>query len=198
MTGTHNGHLVNRDGLPENFPTHRHAPDFWTELGRTVATFGFLEQTLGKAIFALTATQPHDSGDVSAAYEAWLPKLQRAVSDPLGGLIDTYGKALKDHPDPNFKNPQTLLDDLRGAAPLRNVLCHGSWNAPDTEGKAVPFFITPKMMIFETPIDVAYLRQTRAHVVELICTVIDSVTHRGWQFPGSGGPGEAIYGPART
>ena len=132
MAGRHNGHLVNRDGLPENFPTHRHAPDFWTELGRTVATFGFLEQTLGKAIFALTATQPHDSGDVSAAYEAWLPKLQRAVSDPLGGLIDTYGKALKDHPDPNFKNPQALLDDLPLDRPVEvQALAHAAGGLQD-------------------------------------------------------------------
>lgn len=193
MTDEPNGHLVNQDGLPADFPTHRHADAFWAELGRTVATFGFLEQTLGKAIFGLTATQHYEEAELGAAYEAWLPKLKRAVSDPLGGLIDTYAKALKDNPDPNFHNPKALVDDLRAASALRNVLCHGSWGVPDADGKSLPFFVTPKMMIFTTPIDIAHLRQTRAHVVELICTVINSVTHRGWQFPGSSGPGDVIF-----
>ncbi|MCI0466534.1 MAG: hypothetical protein L0Y57_05950, partial [Beijerinckiaceae bacterium] len=41
------------DKLPAQFPTHLHPPAFWEALGRVVATFGFLEETLGKAIFPL-------------------------------------------------------------------------------------------------------------------------------------------------
>ena len=44
---------VNQDGLPNKFPTDGHEAAFWESLGRTVATFGFLEEVLGKAIFAL-------------------------------------------------------------------------------------------------------------------------------------------------
>lgn len=51
------GFVVDIDKLPANFPTHRHDPAFWEALGRTVATFGFLEEVLGKAIFAFTATR---------------------------------------------------------------------------------------------------------------------------------------------
>lgn len=43
--------------VPVNFPTHLHSVEFWGALGRVVATFGFLEQTLGKAIFSFTATR---------------------------------------------------------------------------------------------------------------------------------------------
>ncbi len=30
--------------LPPSFPTHQHSPKFWEQLGRTVATFGCLEE----------------------------------------------------------------------------------------------------------------------------------------------------------
>lgn len=36
-------YFVAEEDLPKDFPTHRHEPVFWEVLGRTVATFGFLE-----------------------------------------------------------------------------------------------------------------------------------------------------------
>ena len=36
------------------------SPQFWEQLGRTVATYGFLEEVLGKAIFAFTATRNYE------------------------------------------------------------------------------------------------------------------------------------------
>lgn len=53
--------IVDRDNLPKQFPTHRHTSDFWEKLGRTVATFSFLEEILKKAIFSLDATQAYSS-----------------------------------------------------------------------------------------------------------------------------------------
>lgn len=49
------------------------------------------------------------------------------------------------------------------------------------------------MEIFDTPIDIPYLRQTQSHVVELICEVMNIVTQMGWTFPGSAGRGEVIF-----
>ena len=49
--------IVDFKNLPQMFPTNRHEPQFWEMLGRTVATYGFLEETLGKAIFSFTATR---------------------------------------------------------------------------------------------------------------------------------------------
>ena len=43
--------------LPANYLTHRHGAEFWEALGRAVATFGFLEWVLGRAIFALIGTR---------------------------------------------------------------------------------------------------------------------------------------------
>ena len=43
-----NRSIIDRDRLPPLFPTHRHAPQFWEQLGRTIATHGFLEEVWGK------------------------------------------------------------------------------------------------------------------------------------------------------
>jgi hypothetical protein len=183
--------------LPSSFPTQMHAHAFWEALGRTVATFGFLEETLGKAIFAYTGMRQIPAEQSNAAYEKWILTLQHALSDTLGSLIDTYGKAVRDHGGTAFENFDVLIDHLREAAQLRNVLCHGSWNKkPDAEGRCVPFFVTglgEKQRIFETPIDIAYLQQAQRGVAELACEVITTVTFMGWRFPGSSGPGIPLW-----
>jgi hypothetical protein len=112
--------VVALDSLPPLFPTHLHSPEFWEQLGRTVATFGCLEEVLGKAIFALTGTVPYDEAERQGAFERWLPTLERALTDPLGGLIESYGKAYHDHPDDAFGNSDDLLDELRRASAIRN------------------------------------------------------------------------------
>ena len=37
------------------------------------------------------------------------------------------------------------------------------------------------------------LKQVQQHVTELTCAVMNTVTHMGWQFPGSPGPGNPIF-----
>jgi hypothetical protein len=82
---------------------------FWETLGRTIATFGFLEEVLGKAIFAFTATTRHQENEIDAAFENWLPTLERALVDPLGSLIDAYGKAVCNNSDATLENLDELL-----------------------------------------------------------------------------------------
>ena len=183
--GTHSA-VVNKGGLPDRFPTHRHGAEFWASLGRAVATFGFLEEVLGKAIFSFTATRPYDASEVQAAYDAWLPKLERALSNPLGNLIDEYGKAVREHPDSTTENIDDLLVLLREAAELRNVLCHASWRRPDSAGASTPFYVNRRMMVFTNPVECEFLDRTQSGAAELACEVINTVTHMGWQFPGFG------------
>ncbi len=96
--------VVDVDGLPSQFPTHRHSGSFWEQLGRTVATFGFLEEVLGRAIFALTATINYEEIEIEAAFEKWFPTLERALTDPLGRLIEAYEKAARrPHESPHFE-----------------------------------------------------------------------------------------------
>jgi hypothetical protein len=163
-------------------------------LGRTVATFGFLEEVLGKAIFAFTATRRYKTAEeVRTAYEAWLPQLQRALTDQLWKLSETYGKAVRSNSDSIIGNTNELVEDIKAAAKIRNVLCHCSWRIPDENGKSLPLFINQNHEKFDTLIDIAFLEQVQQHVNELACCVIDSVTHMGWRFPGGAGPGETIW-----
>lgn len=187
------GHIIDTARLPEHFPTHRHESEFWESLGRAVATFGFLEEMLAKAIFAFTAIRPYEESEAEQAFEQWLPKLERALTDPLGGLIDLFGKVVRDHPDKAITDLPDLLSDLKKAAAMRNILCHGSWRLPDTQGASVPFFVNRQMDVVETAMDCAYLDQVQRHTAQLACSVINTVTNMGWQFPGSAGPGKPIW-----
>lgn len=186
-------YVIDQSRLHTDFPTHIQPAEFWEALGRTTATFGLLEEVLCKAIFALTATRPYSDAEIASAYEEWVVKLERSLSDPLGNLIDTYGKAVREHPEATISNRDDLLKDLRAASKIRNVLCHGSWRTPDSSGASIPFYVNKQSERFDTPIDKAWLEHTRRHTVELICAVINSVTHMGFQFPGSSGPGVPVW-----
>lgn len=187
-------YVVKASDLPEYYPTHRHEAYFWECLGRSVASFGFLEEVLTKAIFAFTATAEYAEDKIDEAYEKWAQKLERSLSDQLGGLIDTYGKAVRENSKATITNIDELLFDLREASKVRNVLCHGSWRAPDENGASVPFFVNRQLQLFESPVDVKFLQQVQKHVSELTCSVVNSVTHMGLQFPGSLGPGKVVGG----
>ena len=186
-------YVVDANALPARFPTHKHNAEFWENLGRAVGTFGFLEEVLGKAIFAFTATKPYSEEEALKAYKLWLPKLEHALHDQLGNLINAYGKAVREHPESTIENLDELLGNMRAAARVRNVICHGSWRGPDAAGASVPFFVNQEMQRFDTAIDSEYLCKLQRHVSELICAVVNTVTHMGWQFPGSKGPGEVIW-----
>lgn len=189
----HKKFYVNLADLKPGFPTHHHPDEFWAALGRAVATFGFLEEILGKAIFSFTGTRRFPANEVDAEYQKWLQLLERALSDQLGKLIVSYETAVRSHDAVDVPNLTELVADLRNAAVIRNALCHGSWRSPDAEGRSVPLFVNNKKEIFETAVDVVFLNQVQRHVAELSCDVINSVTQQGWQFPGSNGPGKPIY-----
>lgn len=190
---TVNRTIIDRESIPEMYPTHGHDPEFWEHLGRAIASFGFLEEVLRKAIFAFTATRRYSPDQIDAAYEAWLPKLERALTDQLVNLAESYGKATRENPDTTTENVSDLVEKIKEAAVIRNVLCHGSWGAPNSSGASIPFFVNRRKELFESEIDVAYFQKVRLHVAELSCSVVDTVTHMGWQFPGGGGPGKPIW-----
>jgi hypothetical protein len=185
--------VMSRHDLPANFPTHQHPPEFWEQLGRTIATFGLLEEVLGKAIFAFSATTEYTEEEAKKVLEKWQNQLEHALIDTLYPLAEVYAKLVRVHQDLNFPNLDDLIEDIKKAADWRNVLCHGSWHAPDGYGKTTPFFFNKKLEKFDTPIDLALLKQVQAHLVDLITAVVSSVTHMGWQFPGGAGPGEEIW-----
>nr|CAX84116.1 conserved uncharacterized protein [uncultured bacterium] len=190
-------YLIDMDRLPVLFPTHRHTAEFWEHLGRAVATFGFLEEIMGKAIFAFTATTRYAPEDVEAAYQAWLPKLEKALTDTLPFLADAYKKAVDENPAARTEDVGGLSEKIKEAAKLRNVLCHGSWHPPEEDGSCRVFYVDRRLGLFDQPVDIEWLRDVQAHVAELACHVMNSVTAMGVQFPGSSGPGTSIWPNSR-
>jgi hypothetical protein len=124
-------HVIDKSKLPPLFPTHLHDAAFWCSLGRAVATFGFLEEMLKKAHLALTGTYPApvDEDEAAAAVDEWHGSLERSIIGTLNPLIDTVAKAAKDHPELRHQNLEKFAADLRAAAKVRNLICHGSWGA---------------------------------------------------------------------
>jgi hypothetical protein len=185
--------VINRDALPQNFPTHLHSAEFWEALGRAVATFGFLEDVLAKAIFAFSGMREIPEERAEAELEKWHQQLEKALKNSLGGLIGAYSDAVRSHGGATITNLDELIADLREASTIRNVICHGSWNPPDAHGRALPFFVDRRLRVFSSLVDVSYLTQLQQHTLDLACAVINSVTHMGWQFPGAVGPGKQLW-----
>ena len=100
-------------------------------------------------------------------------------------MIRAYKKSAQAHPEFSTTNLDGLVLELKSAADLRNVLCHGSWRPPNEVGQSIPLFVNRQSEIFETAIDIAYLDQVRTHVAELAANVVSTVTHMGIPFPGS-------------
>jgi len=148
---------------------------------------------LGKAIFAFTATTIFDEKDAIEHLAKWDKQLHQALTDTLWPLAEVYGKVMRDHQESDFKNLEGLVEDIKKASKIRNALCHGSWHAPDSSGATDLYYFDKKDGKFDTRIDIEWLRRVHDHVVVLICTVIDSVTVMGWEFPGGAGPGEPIW-----
>lgn len=184
--------VIDRSRLNRQFPTQFHEAALWEQLGRTVAAFGFLEDVLVKAIFAFSGMREYRDEDVPQALHKWSRQLEAAVKGTLWPLAEAYGGQVKNHLSalPNVKD---LVDDIKKASEVRNVICHGTWLPPDAEGGSRVHYVDKELRVFTTKIDVAWLNQTHTHVTDLIVAVINSVTAMGWQFPGSTGPGTSIW-----
>jgi hypothetical protein len=166
---------------------------FWEMLGRVVGTYGFLEEIISKAIFCFTATKTCPEGDLDIECEKWLRTLERSLYETLSPLVELYAKSVREHPRWEGNDFDCLVDRLKEAAVIRNILCHGSWRAPDEQGACLPLFVNRKKETFDASIDLEFLCRTQSAVAELACAVINTVTAMGWQFPGSQGPGAPIW-----
>lgn len=191
MTQQDNKHTpkwVDIDNLPPNWPTHFIDGNFWEELGRVIATFGFLETTLAKAMFVLSSKREREE-ITDESYLRWIARTLKSLQEPLGYLINEYEKELQEEIElgteisKQIDLPQ-LIKGLREGKKLRDVLCHSSWSPGETKSKAKPFFMNRNEEIFDTECDIAYLRQIRKATQEMICLCIDTVTLKGFEFPG--------------
>ncbi|AJD52817.1 MULTISPECIES: hypothetical protein [Thalassospira] len=164
---------------PAQFPTHRHPPELWEQLGRVIASFGFLEERLGHAISAITGAKKAPEEQAEEALDKWELTLAKALYDPLGKLIVDFENAVRAHQNVRILMIDELIDELKKVAAYRNPLCHGSWRAPDSRGQSEVFYVDRKLRRFETAIDVALLTELQSHIAHLACHVFNSVITLG-------------------
>lgn len=177
-------HIIPLDELPEDFPTTEYSVEFWSWLGRCVASFGMLEETLRMAILLLSATIPYRKEEIETKYEKWHPRIENNKSETLRPLVDQYFKFLKEHPETNVENLDEFECDLRELIPLRNALSHAAWPRPNGKAPIVPHFVDRQGNPFDIEIDVEWLKNLQFKIGRMIATIMNTGLHMGYTFPG--------------
>ena len=184
--------VVDRDRLPEDWPTHRGSSEFWEELGRAVASFSYLEDTLARAYFGLTGTKTFETVDqAEAAFPEWAKELKQALTDSLYALTSKLGKAFEDDdrvPKAVASDFIAHLDELRV---WRNALCHGAWQDFSVDGSSqLRYFrkTAPGVEQLDVRLTLEKVSTIRLETVELTLDIMDLLSAAGVQFPGTAPP----------
>ena len=192
-------YVVARERMDPRWPTHACPAEFWEELGRTIAKFGFLEDCLKRANLAITATQKFKSvEEATEAFRKWQRSLEKSLDESLGELSKRLVDALTE--DDRFREAYVsdLETKLRRVADWRNALCHGAWTDYDEKSGQATLRHWPRKgwrEQSEQPISRADLAAIGDDAVDITCRVIEAVTSNGHQFPGSEGPGDPAWIP---
>ena len=130
---------IKRAYFPAGWPVNQDAPDFWQELGKTVAAFGYLEHVLTQTCYALLATARRAVDLVDESDEAlsqWYQRIVRSQTDSLYGLTRKLERVLGEHPRIPCALREDLVARLDELRPWRNAFCHGAWLHVDEDGSA--------------------------------------------------------------
>ena len=193
------GFLIDRERLHSRWPTHACPPEFWEELGRTVAALGFLEDCLKRANLAITATREYNSTEeAQEAFSEWERDLERSLDETLGTLAARFVGAL--HEDDRFRANEVseIAGSLKMVADWRNALCHGAWTDYDAGSGQATLRYWPRKgwrEHSERPISRADLAKIGCDAVDITIRVINTVTKSGIQFPGASSPGTEVLPP---
>ena len=181
--------IVDRERLPLDCPTNKGSRDLWEELGRTVASFGFLEDTLARTHLAITESRECNQDKIDEVFiQKWIQSLEASLYDTLNGLTKRICKALADDDRVPQEVGINIVERLKVLAVWRNALCHGAWTHFDANGSArLRFFRKTKEgpeMLDEhlSPEKIACIR---AEAVDLTILLMDVTGSIGVPFPGS-------------
>ncbi len=171
-------------------PVHEPTAQFWEEVGRTVATFGMLEDCLPRALYTITGLQTIDEAkDSNKQVEQWCAILIKSMSDTLGGLTSSLKSAWKKRDHVLQPEYATLLQEIQELTKLRNRVCHKTYQefmVPDTAKLCdSPSDPGPAPRIREVAA-IHEFQKARLRVVTAIAALRNEVrTKYGSEFPGA-------------
>ena len=185
--------------LPPDWPVDQGPADFWQELGKTVAAFGYLEHILASTCYALLATGARAAAlleaDDNAALSEWWKRLVGSQTDSLYRLTRELENVLTEAglvPRAVREDLVTRLDELR---PWRNALCHGAWLSVDENGSARLEHVYKYEGLpagFERSVDVKRLSDLRARTVDVTIRIAEAASVAGPAYTHVGGAGYAL------
>ena len=191
---------IDRSALPPDWPVNQGPADFWQELGKTVAAFGYLEHILASTCYALLATGAKAAAlleaDDHAAMRRWAERIMRSQIDPMHGLTSELNRVLREA----GRGPHTLREDLvarlKELRLWRNALCHGAWLSFDQDGaghlehryKHDDIFVAFEPRI----ITLKDLSDVRARTVDITIRIAEAASVAGPAYTHMGGAGYAL------
>ena len=193
-----------RGHLHADWPLSRENPAFWQELGKTVAMFGDLENTLVSACYGLTKP-PADPAAIRPeqvpAWLEWYAGVEAIRTDAMRVLSDRFIKLLgKDGHVPHAVRVQ-LRARLDGLIPWRNALCHGVWFGFSGDGAAVLSHLYRDgdlVMQFPARVTVEELARLRARTVDAVVRVSEAAAVAGSSLRRCRRPAAQIRTPQRA
>lgn len=150
--------------------------DFATALGRAVAGFGFLEEALKRAIYALSLDRITPE-PTEAELQVWIARIEDIADDSLGTLIDSFiASCTRCGALPERSR---LAEELATLRQRRNLLCHASWRPGTHKGAWRPAFVSTQGEVFMGELTLRDLRETRARTLRAARAVITAMRRTG-------------------
>ena len=180
---------IDKAKLPKDWPTHNGSTEFWKELGRTVATFGFLENFMRRALFATVWSRRCNFSSVEEAkakVRETEEKSRRSLTASFHRLIEELAQELQG--DPRFPQEESaeIVRQLKDIKLYRNVICHAAWVNFDSNCSAHPVYCQRagnEVEAFDGPMSVkemADIRDVAADIASWLALVERTVRY---QFP---------------